>query len=227
MGVLADLTGQKFGRLIGIHRVENHGRITRWLWLCDCGNQKIIAADKVKSGHTASCGCLWTETCRKHGHGHDANGQQTRTYKAWVNMRSRVSGRYDIYEGSYTDRGIAVCERWEKSFRSFLEDMGECPDGMTLDREDNDGDYEPDNCRWATQHEQTRNTRRTRTVSFQGRRLCLQDAATLAGIHPATVHYRLNSGMSVEEALTRTPRIRRKKLVVPLMEPTWLLSLPG
>ncbi len=131
---LEDLTGKQFGRLIAIRREPKSGKVTKWLWLCECGNQTVAAADKVKAGYTVSCGCFWRDKCRKHGHGHDANGKQTRTYKAWVNMRSRIGGGTESSRKNYSSRGITLCARWKNSFENFLADMGECPLGKTLDR---------------------------------------------------------------------------------------------
>jgi len=224
MGNVAfDFTGLEFDRLTGIRRVENVGRGLRWLWQCSCGKQTVVDPSKVKSGHTRSCGCLWPEKCRKHGHGHDASGKQSRTYKAWVNMRSRVSGRYEQYDASYGSRGITVCDRWLESFDNFLEDMGECPDGKSLDRyPDNDGNYEKSNCRWATQGQQNRNKRGVRMIVFNGTEMCLVDACKLVGMHPATVQSRLNSGMTPEEALLR-PAAPRRKPAIPDMGSAWML----
>lgn len=205
--VAEDFTDAKFGRLTGIRRVANVGHGLRWLWQCECGKQVVTCPSKVKSGHTQSCGCLWPEKCRKHGHGHDKNGQQTRTYKAWVNMRTRTCGRYSQYDKHYSSMGVIVCERWKSNFQAFLSDMGECPEGMTLDRHpDNNGNYEPTNCRWATPAQQNRNMRNNKNVSFRGQEMCLTDACILAGLHRATVQSRLNTGMSIEEALTKPKR---------------------
>lgn len=196
-----NLTGKKFSRLTGIRRVENIGHHTRWLWKCDCGKETVSAADKVKSGHTRSCGCLWPELCRKHGHGHDASGQQTKTYKAWVSMRSRVDGITPNYKKYYTDRGITVCERWKHSFETFLADMGESPTGLTLERINNDLGYSPDNCRWASRHEQNRNTRRTIKVLLNNKEMCVADACAITGTNTRTAYSRISSGISPELAI--------------------------
>jgi hypothetical protein len=197
-----DLTGQRFGRLVALQRVENKGRVTQWLWRCDCGREAVVAADKAKSGHTVSCGCAWTEKCRKHGHGHDTNGRQTRTYKAWVNMRSRAQGVTDAYERNYASRGIVVCERWDRSFEAFLADMGECPPGMTLDRfPNNDGNYEPGNCRWATREQQMANTRRTRRVILDGQPTSLKDACRRVGVLYDTAIKRVWRGQTPQQAI--------------------------
>jgi hypothetical protein len=195
-----DLTGKKFGRLTGIRRVENVGRQTMWLWQCDCGNQKTIAADKAKCGHTVSCGCYWPEICRKHGHSHDENANQSRTYKAWVNMRSRVAGVTESYRVNYSSRGISVCDRWAGSFENFLSDMGVCPPGLTLERENNDGNYEPGNCVWATMAKQNSNRRDTLRVTVDGDRMCLAHACKRAGVLYDTAMHRIRRGMTAQEA---------------------------
>lgn len=205
-----DLTGQKFGRLTALHRSANKGRRTQWKWRCDCGNLLIADPSKVKAGHTASCGCLWTDRCVKHRHGHNANGEQSRTYKAWVNMRSRVNPDIAQYWENYAARGISVCERWQSDFSAFLADMGECPAGKSLDRINNDGNYEPTNCRWASPSEQSANTRRTKLVIFGGQKMCIAEACRLAGVKPSIIHHRLNKGMTFHEAINLPVRRRAK-----------------
>lgn len=195
-----NLTGKTFNSLTAMNREANKGRATIWRWRCACGNESLAAADKVKSGHTQSCGCLWRKKCRKHGHGHDQNGKQTRTYKAWVNMRSRVAGVTEHYRRYYA--GISVCERWEK-FENFLSDMGECPEGLSLDRRDGNRGYDPDNCRWATSKEQTVNSRRTIWVDCGGESLCLKEACKKSGVLYDTVLKRIRRGESPQQALTR------------------------
>jgi hypothetical protein len=210
-----DLTGMKFGQMTAIRRVENSGRRSQWLWQCDCGNKAVVTSDHVKSGHTTSCGCAWERKCVKHGHGHDKDGKQTRTYKAWVNMRSRVNPSIEQYRSYYFLRGITVCDRWKNDFIAFLSDMGEAPLGKSLDRIDNDGNYEPSNCRWATAVQQSANQQRTIRVDFEGETVCLVEACKRAKIHPATVHSRLNAGMTVQEAMS-TPVRKRTPKSVPL-----------
>jgi hypothetical protein len=212
-----NISGVKFGRLIAVRRVENKGRHPQWLWRCDCGNEIIVASDHVKSGHTTSCGCVWAEKCIKHGHGHDAEGKQTRTYKAWVNMRSRVNPDIERYRERYYDRGIRVCVRWDKDFRAFLADMGECPPGKSLDRINNDGNYDPENCRWATAAQQSANQSRTKFAEIDGESLCIAEACRRLGVHPATVQHRMNLGMTAEDALARPVRKRTRKFSLETM----------
>lgn len=123
-------------------------------------------------------------------------------------MRARCyNPKSDSYR-LYGQRGIGVCERWRDSFAAFLADMGERPDGMTLDRVDSDADYSPENCRWATPLDQARNKRRTRRLTYQGQTKCLTEWAELHGLNFFTLLKRLRLGWSPEAALTTKPRKR-------------------
>lgn len=135
-------------------------------------------------------------------HGHARAGQETPEYSAWLNMRGRCfnsnTDRYPRYGG----RGITVCARWRDSFENFLADMGRRPPGKTLDRKDNDGNYEPDNCRWATRTEQESNKSTTLPAMVDGAPLHLAEAARRRGINPNTAYWRVRRGMSPEAALS-------------------------
>jgi hypothetical protein len=166
-----DLTGMVFGRLtvIGPAPRVDKKKAERWLCNCSCG-----AADLSKSkyillrGESRSCGCLMREsssrTHRKHGYGiRDANGKRSRTYEIWVAMRDRCNCVNHIGYPRYGGRGIKVCSRWD-SFSDFIADMGECPPGLTIERINNAGNYEPGNCKWATYSEQRRNQERMKST---------------------------------------------------------------
>lgn len=152
-----DLKDREFGRWTVIKRLENtkYGN-TRWLCECECGNIKKVPGSRLLTGSSQSYGCLRRDNLIKHGHA--AVGNKTRTYKTWVSMFQRCNNPKNRNYKHYGARGIKVCERWY-SFECFLKDMGERPKGLTLDRKNNDGSYEPGNCRWATQEKQCRNSR--------------------------------------------------------------------
>ena len=137
---------------------------------------------------------------------------KTRTYQAWHQMRQRcLNPRHRAYP-SYGGRGITICQRWLDSFEAFLEDLGEPPDNRSLDRIDNDGNYEPGNCRWASRSEQQRNKRDNRLVTYDGMTKCLTEWAEDTGIDRATIRGRLRRGWTVAAALTTSPHNTRRAL---------------
>lgn len=111
-------------------------------------------------------------------------------------MKNRTTNESASGSKNYLGRGIKVCDRWQE-FENFLEDMGECPSKMTIDRIDNDGDYKKENCRWATQAAQMRNMRRNRMIEFQGKQMCVTDACEIAGVQRHNAYYRLKTGKDI------------------------------
>ena len=168
---MIDLTGQRFVRLVALRPTEErqNGGVV-WLCLCDCGNICKIRSGHLRDGSTKSCGCLAVEMATKHGC--KRGGKATPEYESWRGMKARClrinHKKYRIYGG----RGITVCDRWLK-FENFLADMGEklSPE-LSIERVDNNGNYEPGNCRWATPLEQAANTRKLRWFYAYNEKTC-------------------------------------------------------
>lgn len=152
-----DLTGRRFGRLTVQQRVEVKHAQSRWLCRCDCGSQPIVWRTSLISGDTKSCGCGWVHNPARR-HGHNRRGKRSETYQSWACMIKRVTNPNYVEWDYYGGRGVSVCEEW-RHFDRFLSHMGERPAGTSLDRINANGDYGPDNCRWATTREQRANRR--------------------------------------------------------------------
>jgi hypothetical protein len=181
-----------------------------WDCLCDCGIAVRCAAHQLLSSKTRSCGCLIKDSARIRLTTHGellGGGQRSPEYTAWKNMHQRCENQNRREYGRYGGRGIKVCERWMR-FDLFLADMGRRPTSKhSLERLNNDGNYEPSNCCWGTAKDQCRNRSTTRHVEFRGQRMSLAAAAERAGLSYDVVRARLyRLEWSVEESLTRTHR---------------------
>lgn len=194
-----DLEGQVFNRLTVIGYAGKKGIKSYWYCRCKCKNITRVGTSHLKRGDTKSCGCLiierTKETQTKHGHCRD--GKTSLTYKTWKGMLQRCRGKHSNYGG----RGIIVCKRWKK-YENFLQDMGERPEGLTLDRIDNNGNYCPENCRWANKSVQANNTSKTVFLTFRDKTLSISQWAEKMEINYTTLHNRLYiHHWSIEKAL--------------------------
>ena len=185
----------RFGRLVVVRRAESTpAKATRWECLCDCGNTAKVMRANLTSGATRSCGCLQREiataTLRRYITKHGQS--KTRTYSIWKTMIARCANSNGYDWPQYGGRGIKVCKRWHK-FENFIADMGHAPEGESIDRyPNNDGDYKPSNCRWATLEQQANNTRRNRFLTYQGEIMTLAQWARRFGIAPSSLHARID-----------------------------------
>lgn len=166
-----DITGQTFGALTALSMIYEPGKDSRAHCACVCGNTVTAIAYNLRSGNTSSCGCLARKTARETGKRNGAiqgkknathGMSKTPTYAKWLDARKRCFREKDAHFADYGGRGITMCREWAESFEAFLADMGVAPEGMTLERNDVDGSYEPNNCRWASKLEQARNKRRVK-----------------------------------------------------------------
>lgn len=196
-----DLTGKTFFRLyvIKVYGKNKYGNAT-FLCLCSCGNKKVVNSASLISGKTKSCGCYAQEqrvnVNTTHGMGN------TKIYNVWNSMRDRCNNKKSKYYAYYGGRGIKVCDSWN-IFINFFSDMGETyKDGLTIDRIDNNGDYEPKNCRWITHKEQCNNRRSNRIIKFNGQIKNLTQWAESIGTNYHILKNRLKRGWTVERTLT-------------------------
>lgn len=175
-----DITGHVCGRLTVLEFTEMRASSSFWRCRCECGNVREYLGSRLRSGATKSCGCLVrdlrAEDLTKHGH---ALGGGSPEYKSWASMKARCNNPSHHAYHNYGGRGIEVCKRWE-SFENFLEDMGKRPEGKNLDRIDNNGNYELSNCRWITQKENARNTRKSKWWFVDG--VCYDSAISAAKV---------------------------------------------
>lgn len=204
-----DLTGLKFGRLTAIELCEERNKwgIRLWRWRCDCGVIIDRMSQAITDGRQVSCGCNRIEKAKaKAKHGMHA----TRTYRAWAEMKGRVRGKDQVSIKHYVNRGISIHEPWLNSFENFFADVGECPEGKSLDRyPDNNGNYEPNNVRWANQSQQMANTRRTVYVAVDGENVCLKHACKTKGINYDRTRSRIRLGMTPQKAFDTEKVVRR------------------
>lgn len=158
--LIFDLGGKRFGRLSVLQYIEDG----HWLVRCDCGTEKRACGHGLRRGRIKSCGCLSREMllARSTRHGHAGRRADSPTYVSYYSMMARCTNPSVWQWPMYGGRGIRVCARWMGSFDAFLADMGARPPGTSLDRIDNNGNYEPGNCRWATRADQARNSRATK-----------------------------------------------------------------
>ena len=210
MGKMLDLRGLRFGLLTVLGRsdtVRLPGGSSQRMWrcVCDCGPEpRDCPTHNLMSGNSKSCGCVRKPApTTTHGEGGYGEGKRTLEYNSWGSMKSRCNDANNPAYSRYGGRGITVCDRWRNSYEDFLADMGRRPTPQhSLDRINNNGNYEPGNCRWATQSEQCRNTRYNAIITAHGKSLCVTEWAEITGVKRHTLYKNVMNGLKGEDALS-------------------------
>lgn len=201
-----DISRQRFGRLTVLSVEGRNGRkAIVWKCICECGNVHFATTWSLKGGSVSSCGCYKIERnlVAKRVHGH-ASRQGTTEYRSWQSLKSRCCNPSSPYFSDYGGRGITVCDQWKDSFLTFLADMGRKPTPKhTIERKNNDGNYEPGNCKWATVVEQANNRRSSKFIVVGGVRMTISQCSRQYGIKMKTLWDRLQAGWDANEAATR------------------------
>ena len=200
MGQLIDLIGRRFGRLhvLSLAGKNKHGQLL-WHCKCDCGEECVSLGFVMRKGEKQSCGCLRREASASINYSHGMAG--TPIYATHHAMMQRCYDKNSHAYDRYGARGINVCEKWQ-TFEGFYEDMGDKPEGMSLERKDNDGDYCPENVIWATAKQQANNTRGNRIIEYRGQKQTMTQWAEKFGLKPQTLWARLVvRGWSVDKSL--------------------------
>lgn len=213
-GMPVDLSNYRCGRLLALKPVRENG-FRKWKCRCDCGRFVTVVTASLVSGKTQSCGCLHMEILTKSvtKHGMTKRGNLHPLFGTWWAMKQRCYDQNCASYKRYGARGITVCEQWRNDFATFVADMGSRPEGMTLERKDNNRHYGPDNCEWATRKRQAENRRTSKFFTHDGERLCVQDWAARLGVHGWTLGRYLKSGYTLAQvfALKKIGKFPRKK----------------
>jgi hypothetical protein len=184
--------------------VEDIGRTSNgtiiYRCICKCGNETKANSNSLRTGNIKSCGCYAIENAKKLFTTHGM--RKTRIYSIWCNMISRCCNENSPSYKRYGSRGITVCEEWIASFEKFYEDMSDgYRDDLSLEREDNNGNYNKNNCKWATKKEQARNRRSNVLVTINGRTMCVEEWSEISGINSQLIRGRLTNGWSGDKAV--------------------------
>lgn len=219
----ADRTGEVHNYLTveALHAIKHGNGNSIWRCRCRCGKTVIIVDSDFVSGRTKSCGCRGEanrlKAVTKHGaarYKSTNGGRVTKTYTCWLSMKQRCYDPKVRHFRRYGGRGITVCDRWLHSFANFLEDMGEQPPGMEIDRRDNDGIYEPQNCHWVTQKQQASNRSTSLRITYGGKTQCASEWASETGFGRQMISQRFHKGWTPHQILT-TPRFQRRMAEAP------------
>lgn len=195
-----DLTNQRFGRLMVLQREGTQCGSATWLCQCDCGNITIVNGHNLRRGLTVSCGCKRATVPSYKTHGKS----QTRLHRIWRGMKQRCFNPNNTAYEDYGGRGITVCDEWKDDFQTFHDwamANGYAED-LEIDRMDNDGNYEPSNCRWTTRERQANNRRTNAKLTLNNETHTIAEWTKITGLSKATIDGRLKRGWTIERVLT-------------------------
>lgn len=203
MSKMIDITGQRFGRLVALEKVATTGSTTNACWrcVCDCGKEAVVKGVLLRKGEVRSCGCYKADLNRqqltKHGK------CNTRLAHIWYQMKERCYCKTSTNYKNYGGRGISVCNEWLQDFQAFYDwaMANGYSDDLTIDRINNDGNYEPSNCRWVNAKIQAENRRSSKEFCVGGIKFLISQSQELFGINPKTVWNRLYKGWDIERAV--------------------------
>lgn len=202
MTILRDISGKKFCKLTAIKPLFKKNRHWYWLFKCDCGKTIKALSNNVTRGHTKSCGC------QKIKHGFYKN----RLYTTWLSMKERCYNEKDMHFKNYGGRGIKICDEWRFCFDGFKEwaFKNGYKKTLTIDRIDVNGNYCPENCRWSTKKEQSRNRRNNKIIEYNGERHCHTEWEEILGFNRSTIYNRLKANWSIEKIINTPTKKERK-----------------
>lgn len=203
---LDNLKDMQFGNLkvlsrAPMHKTPSGQSVTKWVCVCICGKCIEVTAQNLKNGHTRSCGCAYKQNNLKHGE--CIGGNVSRLYNIWAGVKARCYSKKNPKYKYYGGRGISICDEWHdfEAFKAWAIDSG-YNNNLTIDRINNDGNYEPKNCRWVNQKIQSNNCRRNVTIRFNNKEHTISEWADISGIPYKTLWNRMHSGWDVYKALT-------------------------
>lgn len=197
--VRINLTNEKFGKLTVLQYAFTKNNQAFWQCLCECGNKKNVRTQDLRSGKVKSCGCLRKQLLTTHGL------HNTRIYKIWNTIKGRCYNLKNTNYKYYGERGIKMCDSWKTNFISFYNwaISNGYRDNLTIDRINNNGNYEPSNCRWVTKEVQSWNTRQNHLLTYKNETHCIGEWAKIIGLCSRTLRARINRGWTVERAFTQ------------------------
>lgn len=202
MPILIDLTGEKFGKWEVLKRDDNLNGKPGWLCRCECGTIRVVSGSNLRMGASCNCGCVRSEKIEARNTTHGRS--ETRLYKIWCGVKERTANPKNPAYKWYGERGVSMCDEWQ-DFTEFEKwaDRSGYASHLSLDRINNSGNYEPNNCRWATPKQQANNTRKNNLLTYNGETHTVSEWARITGIGRSTISNRVNrDGWSAEKALT-------------------------